>query len=317
MSFKTSPPAFVVAGLRKLAAGGIMSRQLRDLYRDAADIIERQAANHARLGDNYENAWAALRLVREAIETLGPVGALCSEEGTLIERGPEPVHEAETLVRGIQAIVDAASGPDMTPGEMREITGRPAPHPTERVPEVEIDDDGTIVLSWPGALDISILPSGKIIGTHSPATRGIKPWTAYDPGPAPATIEQSSTVGAEIRWLLAEFVRFAGDARRLDFNEDKTASWIAVMTDRATKALAAPVKDSLTTETDRQAIRAEAFREAAKVARERAAGWAKFASADDLSGANGDTVRCSIAEARDIATAIEALATPPETEGTI
>lgn len=52
--------------------------------------------------DNYQNAWTALRMIREAIETLGSPGALASHETVLRLYGPEPVHEG-------QAIVDALS----------------------------------------------------------------------------------------------------------------------------------------------------------------------------------------------------------------
>jgi hypothetical protein len=49
-----------------------------------------------------ESTWAALRMIREVIETLGPPGVLISEEAVLQFYGPEPVHEA-------QAICDALS----------------------------------------------------------------------------------------------------------------------------------------------------------------------------------------------------------------
>ena len=44
--------------------------------------------------DNMQNAWAALRMIREAVETLGPPGAIPSRDTVLIERGAEPIHEA-------------------------------------------------------------------------------------------------------------------------------------------------------------------------------------------------------------------------------
>ena len=56
---------------------------------------------------NHVEAWQALRLIREVVETLGPVGCLRSGEDVSCN----PVHghfldEAEELIRGIQAIVE-------------------------------------------------------------------------------------------------------------------------------------------------------------------------------------------------------------------
>jgi hypothetical protein len=43
---------------------------------------------------NYQNAWAALRMIRETIETLGPPGAALKRSGSVVMLyGPEPVHE--------------------------------------------------------------------------------------------------------------------------------------------------------------------------------------------------------------------------------
>lgn len=47
------------------------------------------------------NAWAALRMIRETIETLGPPGILPSE-GVY---GPEPVHEAEAIVEALRKLL--------------------------------------------------------------------------------------------------------------------------------------------------------------------------------------------------------------------
>ena len=52
----------------------------------------------------YQNAWIALRMIRDAIEELGPVGVLPSEEAVLLLYGPEPVHEAEALIGGIRKV---------------------------------------------------------------------------------------------------------------------------------------------------------------------------------------------------------------------
>jgi hypothetical protein len=55
--------------------------------------------------ENYQNAWAALRMIREAIETLGPPSALSPGERVVALYGPEPVHEAEAIVVALQRIL--------------------------------------------------------------------------------------------------------------------------------------------------------------------------------------------------------------------
>jgi hypothetical protein len=58
--------------------------------------------------ENYQNAWAALRMIRETIETLGPPGALPSRDTVLIELGPEPIHEAQAIVEALRKILAPA-----------------------------------------------------------------------------------------------------------------------------------------------------------------------------------------------------------------
>jgi hypothetical protein len=48
--------------------------------------------------ENYRNAWKGLRMIREAIETLGPPGVLPSQEAVITLYGPEPIHEAQAIV---------------------------------------------------------------------------------------------------------------------------------------------------------------------------------------------------------------------------
>jgi hypothetical protein len=48
-----------------------------------------------------ENAWAALRMIRETIGTLGPPGILPAEG----YHGPEPVHEATAIVDALQKLL--------------------------------------------------------------------------------------------------------------------------------------------------------------------------------------------------------------------
>ena len=60
--------------------------------------------------ENRRELWAALALIRDAIEELAPVGAMRSSEAVLAAHGPEPQHEAAELVRGIQAIAEGREG---------------------------------------------------------------------------------------------------------------------------------------------------------------------------------------------------------------
>jgi hypothetical protein len=61
--------------------------------------------------ENYRNAWQALRMIREAIETLGPPGVLPSEEAVLKLYGPEPVHEGQAIVDALTQILSEAPAP--------------------------------------------------------------------------------------------------------------------------------------------------------------------------------------------------------------
>jgi hypothetical protein len=56
--------------------------------------------------EGIRNAWAALKLVRMAIEQTCPAGMLPSEEAVLLLYGPEPIHEGEALAKGIIETVE-------------------------------------------------------------------------------------------------------------------------------------------------------------------------------------------------------------------
>ena len=56
--------------------------------------------------ENYRNAWTALRMIREAVETLGPPGVL----PVLALYGPEPVHEGQAIVDALTEILSKAPG---------------------------------------------------------------------------------------------------------------------------------------------------------------------------------------------------------------
>jgi hypothetical protein len=65
-------------------------------------------ADYEGLLENYRNAWQGLRMIREAVETLGPPGALLSEDGVLRKYGPEPIHEAQAIVDALTEILGGA-----------------------------------------------------------------------------------------------------------------------------------------------------------------------------------------------------------------
>ena len=60
--------------------------------------------------ENYRNAWTALRMIREAVETLGPPGVLPPEEAVLALYEPEPVHEGQAIVDALTEILSKAPG---------------------------------------------------------------------------------------------------------------------------------------------------------------------------------------------------------------
>jgi hypothetical protein len=65
--------------------------------------IDEAEDEHGR--ENYQNAWAALRMIRETIERLGPPGALPSRDAVLIEYGPEPTHEGQAIVDALRKLL--------------------------------------------------------------------------------------------------------------------------------------------------------------------------------------------------------------------
>jgi hypothetical protein len=60
--------------------------------------------------ENFQNALAALRMIRETIETLGPPGVLPSNEAVLMLYGPEPIHEGQAIVDALKRLL-----PGVTP----------------------------------------------------------------------------------------------------------------------------------------------------------------------------------------------------------
>ena len=64
--------------------------------------------------ENYRNAWKGLHLIREAVENLGPAGALPSQEAVITLYGPEPIHEAQAIVDALTKILNHDEGPACT-----------------------------------------------------------------------------------------------------------------------------------------------------------------------------------------------------------
>ena len=56
--------------------------------------------------ENYCDCLAAIRMIREAVETLGPPGVLPSEEAVLHLYGPEAVHEAQAIVDALRKMLE-------------------------------------------------------------------------------------------------------------------------------------------------------------------------------------------------------------------
>jgi hypothetical protein len=65
--------------------------------------IDEAEDEHGR--ENYQNAWAALRMIRETIETLGPPGARPSGEAVLMLYGPEPIHEGQAISDALRKLL--------------------------------------------------------------------------------------------------------------------------------------------------------------------------------------------------------------------
>ena len=55
--------------------------------------------------ETRESWSAALRMIRETVETHGPPGILPSKDAVLKLHGPEPVHEATAIVEALQKLL--------------------------------------------------------------------------------------------------------------------------------------------------------------------------------------------------------------------
>ena len=83
-----------------------------------SDLRAAAAEREKSYTENLKAAGDALRLIREVVETLGPVGTMRSEEAVLATFGQEPIHEAQAIIEGIQAIAAQSETPrtDRYPG---------------------------------------------------------------------------------------------------------------------------------------------------------------------------------------------------------
>lgn len=79
----------------------------RVTLRSQTKQIERLRTENATFRRNLRDAWAALDMVREAVETLGPVGAMPSEEHVACAIAPKPDAEAAAIIEGVQKIAAA------------------------------------------------------------------------------------------------------------------------------------------------------------------------------------------------------------------
>ena len=64
------------------------------------------ASELAEARQETRESWsAALRMIREAVETLGPPGILPSQDAVLAHDGPEPGHEATAIVEALRKLL--------------------------------------------------------------------------------------------------------------------------------------------------------------------------------------------------------------------
>jgi hypothetical protein len=55
--------------------------------------------------ETRESWSAALRMIRQTVETLGPPGILPSQDAVVEHYGPEPVHEATAIIQAPQKLL--------------------------------------------------------------------------------------------------------------------------------------------------------------------------------------------------------------------
>jgi hypothetical protein len=93
-----------------LSGGDERQRAIRYADREYGTFDEIELEPYQRLSKdqiaaNFHELWAALRKIREAVEELAPSGSVPNDEYLT----PEPVREAEAIIRGIRAIAGEPS----------------------------------------------------------------------------------------------------------------------------------------------------------------------------------------------------------------
>jgi hypothetical protein len=72
---------------------------------DEIELEPYQRLSKDQIAANFHELWAAPRKIREAVEELAPPGSVPNDEYLT----PEPVREAEAIIRGIRAIAGEPS----------------------------------------------------------------------------------------------------------------------------------------------------------------------------------------------------------------
>jgi hypothetical protein len=71
---------------------------------DEIELEPYQRLSKDQIAANFHELWSALHKIREAVEKLAPPGSVPNDEYLT----PEPMREAEAIIRGIHAIARAA-----------------------------------------------------------------------------------------------------------------------------------------------------------------------------------------------------------------
>lgn len=98
--------------LSRVLAKRIVSLATPPTGESAPNVGERA---HKAARENLREAWAALAMIRETVETLGPVGAMKASEHL---DGPTFMHEADEIVAGIKTLASpSAAGNEIQSSE--------------------------------------------------------------------------------------------------------------------------------------------------------------------------------------------------------
>jgi hypothetical protein len=67
---------------------------------DEIELEPYKRLSEDQIAANFHELWSALRLIRETVEELAPPGSVPNDEYL----GPEPMREADAIIRGIRAM---------------------------------------------------------------------------------------------------------------------------------------------------------------------------------------------------------------------